>query len=438
MTLDEPQVCVQRGGRLLPKIELEAHLASLLRLEHVGAFLGAGASVGLPGGKTMQDLWNDYNSEFPETVAWLARENFLPATSDVNIEALLDSLALAEVEARRRGESVADINSAHLSLKRTVVAGALLQEDWWCNPSSIDLGASELDPHRRLLLKLVSTRMPGQPAPWIFTTNYDLAIEWAAETLGLYVANGFSGLHRRTFSPHNFDLGFRNTLARGEARFGTYNVYLAKLHGSLSWHLEDGQLHEASCAHLWPLLNGFLQNDVDDGPGVIIYPSGAKHLETASFELGELVRRFSEFVARPQSGLIISGYSFSDQHVNRILLGSLQNPTLQLVIYYPQAEQQGDRLIATDGNPFVSRLLALESPQISIVGGGHQAYFDQLVDHIPDPVVYDQQAADIRSLLRELKGASVPPPPDGSESLADSPMAAGAYPGTDDDEDIPF
>lgn len=46
----------------------------------------------------------------------------------------------------------------------------------------VDLSCPELATHRRLLQKLTAARQPGQPSPWIFTTNYDLAIEWAAET----------------------------------------------------------------------------------------------------------------------------------------------------------------------------------------------------------------------------------------------------------------
>lgn len=434
MTTEDQTIAARRGNTWLSDLELQAHLATLLRLENIGVFLGAGASLDPLGGKTMASIWEEYQEENSVLASWLSEEGFIQDESDVDVELLLDSLEIALIEARRRGDDYGRLSTARRSLQRSVISAALLNRNWWTDAGNIGLQAKELSGHRLLLLQLVSSRMPGQAAPWIFTTNYDLAVEWAGETLGIYIANGFSGLHRRSFTPTNFDLGYRNVLARGEARFGTYNIYLAKLHGSLSWYLEDGQLLEGACGHLWPALEEFLSGRTNEGPGVLVYPSGAKHLETASFELGELVRRFSEFVARPQSGLIISGYSFSDQHLNRVLMASLQNPTFHLVVYFPGLRRSGNKWEFQEQNEFLRKLAELQSPQVTIVGGGETAHFTSFVEHIPDPVIYDEQAREDRATLRELRRS---PPEELETEPADSP-APNSGASLEDDEGIPF
>lgn len=406
ITGSSESICARRGASWLEQHDLEAHLAAIVRLENVGVLLGAGASAGSLGGMTMTSLWDDFTSNFPESAEWLCDEFFVSKGTDVNVEELTDTLETARREWKRQNltQELLDLKSVQADVLRSVVRAAVLQEQWWRSPSKVDLSTVELVNHRRLLQKLTSARQPGQPSPWVFTTNYDLAVEWAAETIGLKVTNGFDGLHRRVFSPHNFDLDYRNTRARGEARFGTYGIYLAKLHGSLAWRMaKDGTVEEHATRYLWPRIRNFLEGALDEISGYIVYPSAAKYLQTAGFVMGELFRRFSEFLARPQSCLITNGYSFSDEHLNRILLSALQNPTLQLVVYAPRAKRLGNELDLKNTSKWVQRIVGLESPQVTIVGGDSEAYLSALVDHLPDPAIYDEQAARIREMINQYR-----------------------------------
>jgi hypothetical protein len=404
-------ICARRGSQWLTTNDLEAHLAAVVRLDNVGVLLGAGASMGSLGGLSMEGVWSHFQATYPSSATWLTNESFVSAGAAVNVEELTDALEITRLEWTRvdRPQKLRQLKRARADLLRSVVRGALLQQDWWISPSLVDTGGDDLVHHRQLLQKLAAARQPGQPSPWIFTTNYDLAVEWAAETIGLKVTNGFEGLHRRVFSPHNFDLGYRNMLARGEARFGTYNIYLAKLHGSLTWRAGDeGSVEEGSTAFLWPDIRRFLSGAVDDPPGQLVYPSAAKYLQTVGFILGELFRRFTEFLAGPQSCLITCGYSFSDEHLNRILVSALQNPTLQLVIYVPKASRNGDALDLSGCSSWLQRVAGLESPQVTIVGGGSAAYFDKLVERLPEPAIYDEQAARIREMIRQYRLGTAP------------------------------
>jgi hypothetical protein len=400
---------VLRGSTPIDLDELRVQLATLLRLENVSVLLGAGASVGA-GGQTVRQLWNQFVDLHNASAQALVNWQFVqasdidpnPATRTVpQIERLGDALEIAYLEWMRMAPANpanAQLAQAVSDLKRSVVRASLLQPNFWSNPEDA-LSNAALSTHKGLLHKLIGSRQPGQGAPWIFTTNYDLAVEWAAEAVGLQVINGFAGLHRRIFSPQMFDLGFRNVLARGEARFGTYNVYLAKLHGSLTWSEEQNTIFEHAATACIHELRDFVNGGVELRRKMV-FPRAAKYMETVGFVLGELLRRFSEMLARPQTAILIAGYGFGDEHINRILLSALQNPTLQVVAYLPELD------INNIGNnaKAVQALMSMRSSRITLVGGQPEAYFDQFVSHLPDPVIFDESSQRLREVLRDQQG----------------------------------
>ncbi|WP_434674463.1 SIR2 family anti-phage-associated protein [Pseudomonas sp. R1-15] len=424
-----------RGGTdLADETELEAHLASLLRLENIGLLLGAGASVAA-GGLTMIALWTRFVTECPEDAAWMVEHGFirgdattLPRPATPNFEHLIDSLEIALSDwTRQMGmfsddaieyapgerdleENLSDLKKVKAALLRTVVSAAVLRQQWWLSPSGVESDDDGLASQRTILQKLVSARQPGQSSPWVFTTNYDLAIEWAAESIDLQVSNGFLGTHTRRFSPQSFDLGFRNTQARGEARFGVYNIYLAKLHGSLTWKQECGQVFEVSAPLAHQRIEAFMAERDGEDLGLMVMPRAAKYMDTIGYVLGELFRRFAEFMSKPQSCLILCGYGFGDEHINRLIRSALLNPTLQLVIY--SSGFNGDPADQTLP-PALRKLLSLKNPRITLVGGGSaHAYIDSLARNLPDPLIYDEDMRKFEKALREpreLQGEAAAP-----------------------------
>ncbi|WP_088710657.1 SIR2 family anti-phage-associated protein [Noviherbaspirillum denitrificans] len=404
-------VALRGATQIKDDIELQAHLAALLRLENTGLLLGAGASCSA-GGKTMVRLWSDFVDTYPDEATWLLNNSFIgpdalaagAARKVPNVEVLADSIEVALIEWSRSKDVLLDeLIKARAALFRAVVRAALLNQAWWTSVEGAESDYAALQHHRTILQKLVSARQPGQASPWVFTTNYDLAVEWAAESIDLQVVNGFLGLHSRRFSPQSFDLGFRNTQARGEARFGCYNVYLAKLHGSLTWQEHNEQLFEIPAPLAWARLKEFLDDPTKTDLGLMVLPRAAKYIQTVGFALGELLRRFSEFLSRPQTSLIISGYSFGDEHINRLLRSALLNPTLQLVIYFP--EFTGDAA-ATSLPSALRKLLALRNPRVTVVGGGEAAFLDKLANHLPDPLLYDGEMQRFEKTLRDVPGAA--------------------------------
>lgn len=395
-----------RGGTSISADELKAHLASLLRLENVGVLLGSGSSRGDLGGKTIGEIWKEFTGNCKKSYQWLIDESFVEKEAIPNVEELFDVLEIAakEWERQKRLRRLKKLKNVTNDLKRTVINGSLLKKEFWSGDRSSWVEHSALENHRRLLQRLVSARQAGQGAPWVFTTNYDLAVEWASESIGLRITNGFEGLHQRIFSPHSFDLGYHNLLARGEARFGAYNFNLVKLHGSLNWRQKDQDYIEVPIGMVWEEIELFLNGGKGALDCPIVFPTAAKYMQTVGFVLGELLRRFTDFLSRPQACLICSGYSFLDSHLNQIILRALQNPTLQLVIYLPEAKKKTSGELDLDGcSAWVKKIRALESAQVTIIGGGESAYFDRFVRMLPDPAIYDDQALRIRKTLKELE-----------------------------------
>ncbi len=330
---------------------------------------------------------------------------------------LLDKLEIACLDGERVGADLTGLKAARHTLRKAVLRAAILDERLWSEPDQAILN-SKLSSHIRLVSRLAGNRQPGQAAPWAFTTNYDLALEWSAEALGLHCVNGFSGTHDRAFRPSSFDLGLRNVQARGEARFGTYNLYLGKLHGSISWTAsKSGNVCELPSASVKPLVDQFIASDEpDDWPGFMIFPSASKFVQTTAFVYGEVVRRFTEFLSRPNACLIVNGYGFTDDHINRLIVSALQNPTLQLIIYLPEIDRLGiyGSLAATGDaikpNEQLKRLLLAQLPQVTVRGFGAGGFFDALANDLPEPAMLDEvseRARQLESLIKQATNVQV-------------------------------
>jgi hypothetical protein len=410
---------IYQGGSEISEDDFKSHLGALCQLENIGVLLGAGASVGC-GGLTMKEVWLDAIKNNQNLSSELLAFKLISQESldkkDVNVEKLLDQvtqyLAVYQKTAPINNEedinkqSVPRLKNILLCLYQSVTKAALLVE----KEAFGDENLGSLDKfkfHRELLEKIISNRQPGQAAPMLFTTNYDLSLEWAAEEIGIQLVNGFSGLHTRTFQPQNFDLSFRNVNAKGEARFGHYHAYLHKLHGSLSWVQEhESDIKEVSSAlaksrYIDPLLSGVPIYEKQ----FLIYPGANKYHHTIGFVYGEMFRRFSEFLSKPQTAIFVNGYGFGDYHINRIILGALLNPSLHIVIFYPEL----DSVLVQDATlneaqKCIKKLKSFSLNQITIVGGDSKAYFESFVRYIPKPVLFprDTSTQDLVKAIDEL------------------------------------
>jgi hypothetical protein len=157
----------------------------------------------------------------------------------------------------------------------------------------------------------------------VFTTNYDLLIEQAFEDLSVPYFDGFVG-SRQSF----FDLR-----AVEDNLIPKHWTRLWKIHGSINWFQKENRevfrsskTSEINASHL-------------------IYPSHLKYEQSRKMPYLALIDQLNRFLRNPNSLLILSGYSFNDEHLNDTIVSAMKsNPnTMVLALMY-------ETLTYTDAN----------------------------------------------------------------------------------------
>lgn len=213
----------------------------------------------------------------------------------------------------------------------------------------------------------------------IFTTNYDRLIECGCDLAGLRVIDRFVGALTPVFraSRLNIDLHYNPPGIRGEPRYLEGVVRLFKLHGSLDWRQEGGEIRR------YGIPFGALGNHsyVPENPldTVMIYPNTAKDIETSEFPYAELFRDFASAICRPNSALVTYGYGFGDDHINRVIRDMLTIPSTHLVIIsYDDPGGRIERFYSKVGH----------EAQISLLIGSHFGNLPDLIrNYLPKPAI---------------------------------------------------
>lgn len=140
----------------------------------------------------------------------------------------------------------------------------------------------------------------------IFTPNYDLLMEEALERAHVSYFDGFSGGVRPFFDAATVS---NDELPSRWAR-------LWKMHGSLGWAIEDGEVirtQSRSATHL-------------------IYPDHLKYDHTQKQPYAALFDRLRAFLRTPDALLIVCGFSFADAHIVSAIEESLAAYPLAAII----------------------------------------------------------------------------------------------------------
>ena len=171
----------------------------------------------------------------------------------------------------------------------------------------------------------------------IFTTNYDRLIEVGAELAGLHLLDRFLGNLMPIFRSSRLDLDmhYNPPGIRGEPRYLEGVARFTKLHGSVDW-LETGKdIRRIGVPFGMESVDPFLKAPGLEGASIhklMIYPNAAKDRETSDYPYVELFRDLAAGVCRPNSTLVSYGYSFGDEHINRVVRDMLTIPSTHLVV----------------------------------------------------------------------------------------------------------
>lgn len=249
----------------------------------------------------------------------------------------------------------------------------------------------------------------------IFTTNYDRFIEAGAEAAGLHLLDRFVGALAPIFrsSRLDVDMHYNPPGIRGEPRYLEGVAKLTKLHGAIDWVNTNGIILRMALpfgtTNLAPYLNapGFAEAEATK---LMIYPNAAKDRETASYPYVELFRDLAAAVCRPNNTLVTFGYSFGDEHINRVIEDMLTIPSTHLVII-SHSDPLGRimKLYEKMGRP----------AQITLLLGDHLADFQALVDnYLPKPAI-DKTTFRMTELLKSRWNTGASKTSDDSTKQAD-------------------
>jgi hypothetical protein len=236
----------------------------------------------------------------------------------------------------------------------------------------------------------------------IFTTNYDRFIEAGAETAGLHLLDRFVGSLSPIFrsSRLDIDIHYNPPGIRGEPRYLEGVARFTKLHGSLDWVDFERTIRRIALPFGTDDIKPFIQAKETGEPDAIklmIYPNSAKDRETAYYPYIELFRDFAAAACRPNHTLFVFGYSFGDEHINRIIEDMLTIPSTHLVI------------ISFD-DPLKRIMKTYEKlgrhAQITLLIGDHIGEFKTLVDHYLPKSAIDRTTFRMAELLKSRWGGN--------------------------------
>ena len=170
----------------------------------------------------------------------------------------------------------------------------------------------------------------------IFSLNYDLYIEKALTDFGETFINGFT-----------VEDGWQPALYESDAK-----IRLFKLHGSLDW--ADDRIYGV-CSLEYPVHNRKEDIVNDNLRPLLIF--GTAHKLSPKEPFLSLAYFFSQSILKAPI-LVVIGYSFGDEYVNRIIeQGLMKNPKLRVIVVSPDAGELISGQPFLDGQPRV-RLLS--------------------------------------------------------------------------------
>ena len=371
MDLDNKTISYFKGKNET-KVDIDlirTELAQFLQMDNLNFLIGAGCSsyfvdnneMGIPG---MAKLYEDF---FKNHSDFKIAEEDVQSKFDGNLESRLETMGgiVAAGRVKNIDENIGDkIQIVQKFIRDKIISGLH--------------GAEVLQLYRNFYIKTV---FRGRKSPInIFTTNYDLYNEQALDSLSFPYNNGFVGTYKRSFNPASYkyayveDMNLSKNIWERVPNF--YNLY--KLHGSISWVKEDNKIREIDYKHI-------SENDT-----VMIYPTPLKDRSTLMTPYSDLFRAMETALLRKNSVLITLGYSFADDHINRLILNSLAIPTFKLVVF--------------GKSDAIKRLIEMDDSRIIVINSDDKIhYFKNFVEKAMPEIQEDvKEKIDLDDILNRL------------------------------------
>ena len=206
--------------------------------------------------------------------------------------------------------------------------------------------------HIPFLAKLIA-RDKNLGRTHLFTLNYDTLFEQALEELGIQYFDGFSGKVSARFDPavYGLDIYYPGDVAEGRVRRFDKFLQYYKLHGSLNWYVDGTGTYRAQYRDLESFkeyrrsdaskkAEKLQSGDYNHIKSFGILPISKKITQTLDAPYAHLFRLFHARLNQPQTFLLVLGYGFGDDHVNRMIKTALTNPSLVMLVVEPDPKSK--------------------------------------------------------------------------------------------------
>ena len=197
----------------------------------------------------------------------------------------------------------------------------------------------------------------------LFTVNYDLLLEDSLEQMRVPYFDGFVGTLNARFHTELVEALPGST----SETLPSFLVRLWKLHGSLNWIWNaNGQIVRIGRAA------------PEDLPAAI-YPSDTKYDDSRRVPFLVLQDRFRRALHQPETLVLISGYSFSDDHLNELIFDAAtrrERSEFLAFLYSDIPDALAERAEITPNLQIISRTEAII--------GGIRADWKEPADPLPD------------------------------------------------------
>lgn len=395
--------------KLRPRIE--PWLTALFQSEHLTLLVGSGLShavhrmatgKALPGMNpgNFAHFEEDINREAAKSAAAAGRKNGNIEDQLRVASELLRGLEIIAAQNKDAAKKAGDLKADLIRILGEFAATILQGEN-----GLITAKSGELEKALNYLVSFLmsfASRTGTRDRLQIFTTNYDRCIELGSEVAGLHLLDRFVGSLTPIFrsSRLDVDMHYNPPGIRGEPRYVEGVARFTKLHGSLDWVNTDNNIRRIGVPFGASSIEPYLKAPglaMAEALQIMIYPNSAKDRETASYPYVELFRDFAAAVCRPNSTLITFGYSFGDEHINRVIEDMLTIPSTHLVIM-------------SHGDP-LGRIIRMyeklgRHAQITLLIGNHLGDFQTLVDnYLPKPAI-DKTTFRMAELLKSRWGTN--------------------------------
>lgn len=314
----------RRGARE----QVEERLLSAMNATNLMVLLGSGASFAArnANGKQapgMVDLWEEVRLKAGEAKFDKVVASVWGATDKKDIESLLSHCKMTvELQAAR---GTADAQKAGEKPKFDLQPFVRVAEQAILDRVDFVSESTDLTSHKEFLRRL-ARRSAEKARVKLFTTNYDRCIEEAATARNLVMIDGFSHSAVQRFNRDHFqqDIVRRSSNStRADFVDGVFHLY--KLHGSMDWwrRKSDGVVVRR------------LSRDEGHEP-VLIFPRSSKYQEAFAPPYLDMFAAWQTALREPDTTLIVSGFSFADDHISAPIWSALEsNLSMRVVLCDP-------------------------------------------------------------------------------------------------------